>query len=75
MKNVAVEYIDLLIYLAGQYPAYVGTDDIGHVVTGEIRTRQRVMKSLAEAGYLDVLRTNPLSYRINPDKFEAFKNL
>lgn len=75
MRNYAVEHIDLLIYLASQHPRYVGTDDISCVVRGEIRTRQRVMKSLAEAGYLDVLRTNPLSYRINPDRFEAFKNL
>lgn len=75
MRNVAVEYIDLLIYLAGQYPKYVSTDDVSCVVKGEIRTRQRVMKALAEAGYVDVLRTNPLSYRINPNKFEIFKNL
>ena len=74
MRNV-VEHIDLLIYLAGQYPSYIGTDDISCVIKGEIRTRQRTMKALAEAGYVDVLRTNPLSYRINPDKFEVFKNL
>lgn len=72
MRNFAVEHTDLLIYLAGQYPRYVSTDDIACVVRGEIRTRQRVMKSLAEADYLDVLRTNPLSYRINPSKFEVF---
>lgn len=75
MRNVAVEYIDLLVYLAGQYPRYVSTDDIACVVTGEIRTRQRVMKALAEAGYVEVLRTNPLSYRLNPNKFEVFKTL
>lgn len=75
MKNFAIEHIDLLIFLASQYPRYVGTDDISCVIKGEIRTRQRVMKSLAEVGYVDVLRTNPLSYRINPNKFEVFKNL
>lgn len=75
MRNYAVEHIDLLIYLASQYPRYVSTDDISCVVRGEIRTRQRVMKSLAEAGYVEVIRTNPLSYRINPNKFEVFKNL
>lgn len=75
MRNVAVEYIDLLIYLTNQYPRYVSTDDVSCVVRGRVRTRQRVMKALAEAGYLEVLRTNPLSYRINPDKFEVFKNL
>lgn len=75
MKNFAVEHADLLIYLANQYPRYVSTDDIVCVVRGEIRTRQRVMKALAEARYIDVLRTNPLSYRIRPDRFEVFKNL
>lgn len=75
MRNYAVEHIDLLVFLASKYPRYVGTDDVRHIVKGEIRTRQRLMKSLAEAGYLEVLRTNPLSYRINPDRFEAFKNL
>lgn len=72
MRNSAVEHIDLLIYLASQHPRYVSTDDISCVITGEIRTRQRTMKALAEAGYVDVLRTNPLSYRINPGKFEVF---
>ena len=75
MKNFIVEHIDLLIFLASQYPRYVSTDDIACVIKGEIRTRQRVMKALAEAGYLEVLRTNPLSYRINPGRFEVFKNL
>lgn len=75
MRNFDVEHIDLLIYLAGQYPKYVSTDDVSCVVKGEIRTRQRVMKALAEAGYVEVLRTNPLSYRLNPNKFEVFKNL
>ena len=75
MRNFAAEHIDLLIYLAGKYPRYVSTDDVSCVIKGEIRTRQRVMKSLAEAEYLEVLRTNPLSYRINPDRFEVFKNL
>lgn len=75
MRNSAVEHIDLLLYLANQYPAYVSTDDISGVVRGEIRTRQRVMKALAEAGYVEVLRTNPLSYRINPDRFEVFKRI
>lgn len=74
MRN-AIEHIDLLLFLVNQYPKYIGTDDIGHVVTGEIRTRQRLLKNLSEAGYLEVLRTNPLSYRINPDRFEVFKNL
>lgn len=75
MRNFAVEHIDLLIYLANQHPRYVSTDDISCVIKGEIRTRQRVMKALAEASYVDVVRTNPLSYRINPDRFEVFKNL
>lgn len=75
MRNFAVEHIDLLVFLASQYPRYVSTDDISCVIKGEIRTRQRVMKSLAEAGYVDVIRSAPLSYRINPNKFEVFKNL
>lgn len=75
MRNFAVEHIDLLLFLANQYPRYVSTDDISCVIKGEIRTRQRAMKALADADYVDVVRTNPLSYRINPDKFEVFKNL
>lgn len=75
MRNFAVEHIDLLVFLANQYPRYVSTDDISCVMKGEIRTRQRVMKAFADAGYVEVLRTNPLSYRINPGRFEAFKNL
>ena len=75
MRNFAVEHIDLLVYLAGQHPKYVSTDDIGHVVSGEIRTRQRMLKSLSDAGYLEVIRSSPLSYRINHGRFEAFKNL
>ncbi len=75
MRNFAVEHIDLLVFLASQYPRYVSTDDISCVMKGEIRTRQRVMKAFADAGYVEVLRTNPLSYRINPNKFEVFKNL
>lgn len=75
MKNFAAEYIDLLIYVAGQYPRYVCSNDIGHVISGEIRTRQRMLKSLSDAGYLEVIRSSPLSYRIRPDKFEAFGEL
>ena len=75
MRNFAVEHIDLLVFLASQYPRYVSTDDISCVMKGEIRTRQRVMKAFADADYVEVLRTNPLSYRINPNKFEVFKNL
>lgn len=75
MKNFAAEHTDLLIYLASQYPKYVCSNDIGHVVTGEIRTRQRMLKSLSDVGYLEVIRSSPLSYRIRPDRFEVFKNL
>lgn len=75
MKNFAAEHIGLLIYLASQYPKYVCSNDIDHIVTGEIRTRQRLLKSMSDAGYLEVIRSSPLSYRINPDKFEVFKNL
>ena len=75
MKNFAAEHTDLLIYLASQYPRYACSNDIGHVVTGEIRTRQRLLKSLSDAGYLEVVRSSPLSYRINPKKFEIFKTL
>lgn len=75
MKNFAAEHIDLLIYLAGQYPRYVCSNNISHIVTGEIRTRQRLLKNLSDAGYLEVIRSSPLSYRINPNKFEVFKNL
>lgn len=75
MRNSAVEHIDLLLFLVNRYPKYIGTDDIGHVVTGEIRTRQRLLKNLSEAGYVEVIRSSPLSYRIRPDKFEVFKNL
>lgn len=74
-NNKPAQFIELIIYLAGLYPRYIGCDDTDNPLRGNIRTKQRIMKGLSEEGYIESLGTHPRSYRLNPKKFDNLINI
>lgn len=74
VQNSSKNYLELLLFLSVQYPSYIGAEDVKEVLSGNIRTRQRVLKNLADIGYLESLNTHPCSYRLSDSYYNKLKS-
>ena len=69
------QHMKALLFIAQQAPKRVATRNVADAMQIEIRTCQRMLKSLSDMDYLVVDDCNPRGYKVNMKKFKEFYSL